>query len=190
MTESLHKEHARLRRRPFLMPLGFPVAGVIVLLLLAAWIVVSASTTTVFVMRHAETSATPAGDPALSLAGELRAARLVNVFGSQPGAHALDGIIVCEHRRSQDTARPLANSLGIPVVVVSGDDPRGTARRALDEFHGGRVLIVGHANTVPDIVRELSGEPVPAMAETEYGTLYVVSMPQFSRKSVTALRLP
>jgi hypothetical protein len=52
------------------------------------------------------------------------------------------------------------------------------------------VLIIGHSNTVPDIVRELSGERVPDIAETDYGTLYVVSRPRFSRSSVAVLHLP
>jgi len=190
MTESLRKEYAKLRRRPFLMPLGFPVVGAVVLLAVAAWFVVSASTTTVFVIRHAEASNEAGGDPALSPAGESRAARLVEVFAAQPGEFALDGIIVSEFRRTQETARPLANALGIPVVVVPADDARAAARRALDEFHGGRVLIVGHSNTVPAIVRELSGDQVPAIAESDYGTVYVVSRPQFSRESVVVLRLP
>ncbi len=190
MSESLQKEYAKLRRRPFLMPLGFPVAGVLLSLLIAVWLVVSASTTTIFVLRHAEAAAEGGPDPALSSAGELRAERLAQVFASQPGDLALDGVIVSSRRRTQDTARPLANALGIPVVVVDSTEPREIARRALDEFQGGRVLIVGHANTVPGIVRELSGHEVPAVSETDYGTVYVVARPQFSRESVTVLRLP
>lgn len=190
MAESLQKEHAKLRRRPFLMPLGFPVAGAIVLLAVAAWLVASASTTTVFVIRHAEAEAGAGDDPPLSPAGSLRAERLVEVFASGPAGFALDGVIVSQFRRTQDTARPLANALGIPVVVVDADEPGGAARRAMAEFQGGRVLIVGHSNTVPAIVRALSGDAVPPMAESEYGTVYVVSRPRYSRKSVTALRLP
>lgn len=190
MTEPLRKEYAKLRRRPFLVPLGFPVAGAILLLAVAVWLVLSASTTTIFVMRHAEAASGEGDDPGLSLAGQVRAERLAEVFASQPGALALDGVIVSDRRRTQDTARPLANALGIPVVVVPADDPRAAARHALDEFHGGRVLVIGHANTVPEIIRELSGEQVPPMAETDYQTLYVVARPQFSRESVAVLRLP
>jgi phosphohistidine phosphatase SixA len=189
MTESLHKEYAKLRRRPFLMPLGFPVAGVLLLLVIAGWLVMSASTTTIFVMRHAETA--PDGpDAGLSLAGELRAEQLAEVFASQKGDLALDGVVVSSLRRTQDTARPLANALGIPVVVVESGEPRAMARRAIDEFHAGRVLVIGHSNTVPEIVLELSGREVPPMSESDYGTVYVVARPQFSRKSVTLLRLP
>jgi hypothetical protein len=66
-------------------------------------------------------------------------------------------VIVSEFRRTQDTVRPLANRLGIPVIVVPAEEPARAAKRALAENRGGRVLIVGHSDTVPEIVRELSG---------------------------------
>jgi hypothetical protein len=78
----------------------------------------------------------------------------------------------------------------VPVIVVPAEEPAQTARRALKEFRGQRVLVIGHSNTVPDIVRNLSHDPVPAMAESEYGTLYVVAVPRFSRSAVARLTLP
>jgi phosphohistidine phosphatase SixA len=184
----MRKEYARLRRRPFLMPLWLPLLAVVVLLAVAGWAVVSASTTVVLVMRHAEAGGEGA-DPLLSAAGEARAARLAALFAAAPGL-APDGIIVSEHRRTQETARPLATALGVPVIVVPAEEPAQTARRALKEFRGQRVLVIGHSNTVPDIVRNLSHDPVPAMAESEYGTLYVVAVPRFSRSAVARLTLP
>jgi len=193
MTEPMRKEYAKLRRRPFLTPLWLTVSVSVVALALAAWALVSASTTTLIVIRHAEATRSPDKpdkDPPLSLAGELRAARLADVFASSAGKLALDGVVVSAFRRSQDTARPLANALGIPVIVESSADPAVISRRALGEFRGGRVLIVGHADTVPAIVGALTGDQIPPMAETDFGTLYVVSRPQFSRATVTVLHLP
>ena len=59
-----------------------------------------------------------------------------------------------------------------------------------NERSGGRALIVGHSDTVPDIVKELSGIDVGAMSEAEYGIVYVVTIPRFSRAAVTRLDLP
>ena len=189
MTENMHKEYAKLRRRPFLTPVWLSALGALVAFALLAWGVLSASTTTVFVLRHAEASAGDSKDPSLSLAGELRAERLREVFG-EAGELGLDGILVSEYRRSQDTARPLATALGIPVIVVSAADPATVANRALDEFRGGRVLIIGHANTVPGLVEALSGRKVPAMGETDFATVYVITRPRFSPATVSVLRLP
>ena len=52
------------------------------------------------------------------------------------------------------------------------------------------MLIVGHSNTVPELVEELSGREVPEMSEVEYGVVYVVAVPRFSRAAVTRFDLP
>jgi broad specificity phosphatase PhoE len=143
-------------------------------------------------MRHAEkmTSIPEDKDPPLAPAGEARALELAQLFGRAPKGEGLDAIIVSEFRRTQDTVRPLANRLGIPVIVVPADDPAGAAKRAVSENRGGRVLIVGHSDTVPEIVKELSGVDVGPMSEADYGIVYVVAVPRFSRPAVTRFDLP
>ncbi|MGQ0383631.1 MAG: phosphoglycerate mutase family protein [Gammaproteobacteria bacterium] len=186
----MHKEYASLRRRPFLAPVWLAALAGIVFLALAVWLVSAASTTTVFVMRHAEKAAIPGDDPPLSPVGEARALALAEQFGRAPKALGLDCIIVSEFRRSQETVRPLANRLGVPVIVVPASENERAAERALDEYRGGRVLIVGHSNTVPALVEELSGREVPPMSESDYGMVYVVSVPRFSRAAVTRFDFP
>lgn len=187
---AMHKELAGLRRRPFLTPVWLSALGTVVALAVVVWLVLSATTTTVFVVRHAEKAAGADPDPPLSVAGQLRAERLADLFGAADRNHGLQAIIVTELRRTQETARPLANALGVPVVVVPAAEPATAARRALREYAGQRVLIIGHSNTVPAIVAELSGERVPDLAESDHATLFVVSRPRFGRSSLAVLRLP
>ncbi len=188
MTEPIRKEYAKLRRQPFLVPLGLPVALALVLLAVVAWAVTSASTTTVYVLRHGEPAS--GADGSLSLAGQLRADRLREIFGSAPQGLALDGIIVSEDRVTQETVRPLANALALPVIVMPATDPAAMAGRALGEFRGGRVLVVGDAAGVAAIVKELSGVAVAPVSDTEFGVVYVVARPRYSPASVGVLRLP
>jgi len=191
MNEPMQKEYAKLRRRPFLMPLGVPVAFGLVFLAALAWVVLSASTTTVYVIRHAEiTTSGEGGESPLSLAGELRAERLQQVFGGSGPQMALDGVLVSEARRTQDTARPLANALGIPVIVLPGADPEDIADRTLGEFRGGRVLIIADREELPGIVEALSGVAIPEVTETEFGALFVIARPRYSPPSVSRLTLP
>ena len=187
----MRKEYASLRRRPLLAPVWIAALAGLVVIALGFWLVTAASTTTVFVMRHAEklTVNPDDPDPALAPAGEARALELAQHFGRAPKGQSLDAIIVTELRRTQDTVRPLANRLGIPVIVVKAEDPAGAAKRALSEYRGGRVLIVAHSDTVPVIVKELSGVDVGPMSEADYGILYLVAVPRFSRASVTRLDL-
>ena len=188
----MRKEYADLRRRPLLAPVWIAALAGILVIALGFWLVSAASTTTVFVMRHAEKLTTNPDDkdPPLAPAGEARALELAKHFGGAPKGQSLDAIIVTELRRTQDTVRPLANRLGIPVIVVPASDPAGAAKRALHDFRGGRVLIVGHSDTVPEIVEALSGVDVGPMSETEYGIVYIVAVPRFSRSEVTRFDLP
>ncbi len=188
----MRKEYASLRRRPLLAPVWLAALAGVLVIGLGFWLVSAASTTTVFVMRHAEKMASNPQDkdPPLSPAGEARALELARHFGQAPKGQGLDSIIVSEFRRTQDTVRPLANRLSIPVIVMPAHDPAGAARRALAENRGGRVLIVGHSDTVPEIVKQLSGVDVGPMSETEYGIVYLVAVPRFSRAAVTRIDLP
>jgi phosphohistidine phosphatase SixA len=188
----MRKEYASLRRRPLLAPVWLAALAGLLVIALGFWVVSAASTTTVFVMRHAEklTSSPEDPDPPLAPAGEARALELAQLFGRTPKGQGLDAIVVSEFRRTQDTVRPLANRLSVPVIVMPADDPEGTAKRALSENRGGRALIVGHSDTVPEIVKALSGADVGPMSEAEYGILYVVTVPRFSRAAVTRLDLP
>jgi phosphohistidine phosphatase SixA len=188
----MRKEYASLRRRPLLAPVWIAALAGIVVIGLGFWLLTAASTTTVFVMRHAEklTVNPDDPDPALAPAGEARALEIEQLFGRAPGGQGLDAIFVTELRRTGDTVRPLANRLGIPVITVKAAEPEVAAKRALSDFRGGRVLMVAHSDTVPIIVKELSGSDVGPMSESEYGTLYVVAVPRFSRAAVTRLDLP
>ena len=122
------------------------------------------STTMIEAIRHAEKDVSvSAADPPLSEAGEARAALLARMFGDAKTAGHLDAIYVTSALRNRLTAAPLAARLGISETVVPGDDSRALARRVLHEHGGGRVLIVGHADTVPQIVAALSGKPRAAM---------------------------
>lgn len=186
----MHKEYASLRRRPFLAPVWLAALAGALAIALLIWFLAAASTTTIIVMRHAEKAETPAEDPPLSPAGQARALAVAEFFGRAPTSLSIEGIFVSQYRRTQETVRPLANRLGVPVIVVPAADIERTVERARDEHRGGRVLIVGHSDTVPMIVASLSGREVPPMGEGEYGTLSVVSLPRFSRASVTRFDLP
>ena len=60
--------------------------------------------------------------------------------------------------------------------------------RVLREHAGGRVLIVGHSDTVPKIVARLSGNPnVPEIGDREYGTMYIVSVPRIGHANLLRL---
>lgn len=181
------KEHVSFQRRPFLMPLWLTAVAAAmafsfaIFLVFAAWTWGTADATTVIVIRHAERDrgAGAGADPPLTPAGQARAELLAQMFGDANTAGHIDAIYVSPALRNRLTAAPLAARLGVSVAVAPADDPAGLARRALREHSGGRVLIVGHSDTVPAIVAALTGSTkIPTIGDDEFGTMYIVTVPR------------
>ncbi len=149
----------------------------------------SATTTTVVLVRHAEKELVTINDPPLAAAGERRAERLAQMFGDARGVGRIEAIYVSDARRSQQTAAPLAARLAVrPIVLPASTDASTLASRVLREQRGGRAMIVGHSDTVPDLVTELSGQSVPPMRDDEYDNVYIVTVPTFGKASVLRLK--
>jgi broad specificity phosphatase PhoE len=129
----------------------------------------------VFVVRHAERAdgAAPQmqgqADPPLSDAGEARAATLARMLADA----GVKAIYVTEFRRTQDTARPLAARLGLAAQRVSSRDSGALIAELRSEHANDIVLVVGHSNTVPVIIKALGG-PEVTIAEEEYDNLFIV----------------
>src|SRR5690349_4401745 len=162
------------RRRPFLAPIWLLAFGGIVLLAAAFTYWNSATTTTIVLIRHAEKQVGAISDAPLSPPGEVRAARLAQMFGDASTFGRVQKIYVTDTRRTQQTAAGIAQRLGLKPEIVEGKgDPKAFASRVLRENRGGRALVVGHSNTVPEIVAALTGQKdVPTIGDDEFDTLY------------------
>ena len=119
-----------------------------------------------YVMRHLQKG--EGQDPPLSAEGQRNARRLIDVFGKDPPG----AIYVSTTRRALETAGPLAAKLGVTVKEYDPRDTPGLVARAKAET--GTVLIVGHSNTVPEIVAGLGGARPADLAETDYGDIFRV----------------
>ena len=131
-------------------------------------------TTTVILVRHAEKTSAPVADPPLTSAGEARARALLDAVR---GA-GVTALITTQYERTRATAAPAAAALGInpEVVTASGRTHAQDVAAAIRKHAGQTVLVVGHSNTVPDIIHAL-GADVPPICDEEYDNLYVVELP-------------
>ncbi|HEU0135539.1 MAG TPA: phosphoglycerate mutase family protein, partial [Allosphingosinicella sp.] len=111
-----------------------------------------------YVMRHLQKA--EGEDPPLSEAGRANARRLIGFFAAERPRVAY----VSTTRRAFETAQPAARKLRIKIRRYDPADTDGLIARAVAER--GPVLIVGHSNTVPEIVARLGGERPAALAET------------------------
>lgn len=155
----------------------------------------AAKVTTVFLVRHAEKADEPGRNPPLSEAGRLRAealARLLQTAG-------VKGIYTSQFLRTQQTAEPLAKRLGVTVSSVSlsvkSSNPTEVSEESIRELtkkveaHAGdAVLIVGHSNSVPDVIKMLGGDIVPKIDESKFDDLFVVTVYAVGRAKVTHLK--
>jgi broad specificity phosphatase PhoE len=150
----------------------------------------NAAGTTIVVVRHAERSTDDPRDPSLSVAGHDRARALSAVLRD---ARVTD-IYTTQYKRTRQTAEPYARQSGITIFerpispANSATYARDLAREILASSAGKSVLVVGHSNTVPDIVGALSGTAIPAMTEAEYDHIFVVVIPVSGSPRVLQLR--
>jgi phosphohistidine phosphatase SixA len=182
------RDYASLHRKPFLTPIWLTVLGAVcafAFLSFAVWLWGTADSTTIVVVRHAEKQSNAGGDPPLSPEGEARAALLARMFADPSGSGRLDAIYVTPTARNRMTAAPLAARLGLKPVEASNSDSPALARRVLKEHTGGRVLVIGHSDTVNEIVEALSGVTgLAPIGDDEYGIMYIVSVPRIGRPNL------
>ncbi|WP_190285845.1 SixA phosphatase family protein [Montanilutibacter psychrotolerans] len=118
------------------------------------------------VVRHAEKASDDPRDPSLSAAGEQRAQALAKLLWESP----LDAAYATQYRRTQQTAAPSARQHGVDVQAYDAGEPAATFAARLRKLHrSGRVLVVAHSNTAPDIAAALCGCEVAPIAEDQFG---------------------
>jgi phosphohistidine phosphatase SixA len=181
---------AALRRRPLFTPIGLAGLGALLFALLVGLAWNRAAMTTVFVVRHAEKVVDGTPDPVLSTAGVAHAGRYASLFAVPGSGQRLAAVYATEFRRTQQTAEAVARPLGLRVQLSPADNPTALVTHIKRYHRGASVLVVGHSNTVPEVIRALGGRQVAPFADTDYGRLYVVSVGLFSRTTVTELALP
>jgi phosphohistidine phosphatase SixA len=180
---------SRRHRRPFLAPIWLMAIAALGVIALGVGVLTSMSTTTVILVRHAEKQLGTIEDPPLSQDGEARADRLAALLGARLDAMPIAAIHASEARRTQQTAAPLARRLGLATQTRAAKDVDGLVEALRSAPAGSVSVVVGHSNTVPEIVRELTHDKVKvAIAENEFGAIFIVTASTFGPPSVIRLQ--
>lgn len=132
-----------------------------------------------YIVRHAE-KADPTdsvamhmkNDLPLSEAGKVRAI----VLKEQMKKKNIDYIYSTNTTRTISTVQPLSDEIGVPVKLYAMD----TIDRFINQLkniNSGNVMIVGHSNTVDDIVNKLLGKKRlhADLQDHEYDNLFIVT---------------
>ena len=151
--------------------------GLFVLLLITS---LTAASQTYYIVRHAEKATVDgnpnmsASNPPLSDAGQQRAQALKDAL---KGKH-ITQVFSTDLIRTRTTAGPLAELLGLTINTYRPMSFDAFAPGVAIREDSIKVLVVGHSNTVDDIVNFLCKETkVPGdLADSEYDNLFIVTI--------------
>ena len=124
----------------------------------------SAEPSAIYLVRHGEKLA--GQDPELSPQGQARANNIAAILHRA----GITAIFSTPTNRTRQTAAPLAQRTGLSVQLYDRAAPKALVEkvRALS----GAVVVVGHSNTLPELVRLFGGAPGPDIADDEFDRLY------------------
>jgi phosphohistidine phosphatase SixA len=97
----------------------------------------------------------------------------------------ITAVFTSELRRTKETAAPLAALLSIAPVEIASD-PIAAASQI--RAAGKRVVLIGHTNTVPPIIKALGGPAGVVINATEFDRLFVLRVPAEGVDSLLAMR--
>lgn len=126
-----------------------------------------------YIVRHAEKAAADAnmsGDVPLTALGQQRADHLAVLLKDAQ----LQQIFSTNTLRTRSTAGPTAKAAGLELTLY-GPRPDSLFIRQLQALKG-NVLVVGHSNTVDDLVNGLMGKQLMQdLPDSVYGRLYIIT---------------
>lgn len=150
---------------------------------------------TVFLVRHAEKEDEPRQDPPLKKEGVARSQELARLLA----AASIKTIYTSQFTRTKLTAEPLATKLGLTAASISlksnPANPRQIAEEStaavvnkIMERPGENVLVVGHSNSIPDVIKMLGGDVVPTIDERKFDDLFIVTVYAKGKAKVTQVK--
>lgn len=144
-------------------------------------VALSSCQTTYYVVRHAEKATTPANNPPLTEAGKQRAEKLKTLLLSKN----IKAIYSSDYVRTKETARPLAEKLGLPIGLYNPQEQT----EFIEQLKASKknTLIVGHSNTIRHIVNGLYEHDTlrTDIDERIYDNLFVITRKRFPARQTT-----
>lgn len=151
--------------------------------------------TTVILVRHAEKMDAPREDPPLSEAGLARSQKLADLLGDA----GIKAIYTSQFLRTKQTAEPLGKRLGIPITTINiqskPNNPREVSEQSIRQIvdkimerPGDTALIVGHSNSVPDVIKMLGADTAPNIDEKKFDDLFIVTVYAKGKAKVVRLK--
>ena len=137
-------------------------------LLLFVSVSIASAQPVVVIVRHAEKAANGGSDPDLSSAGRARADELARILKDS----GITTVFATEFKRTQETAAPTATATHVTPTVLAAKDT-ATLVGKLHQLNG-NALVVGHGDTIPNIVKSLGINSSINIPDADYSELFIV----------------
>jgi broad specificity phosphatase PhoE len=124
----------------------------------------AAEPSAIYLVRHGEKLA--GQDPELTAQGQGRARNIAAILRRA----GITAIFSTPTVRAQQTAAPLAQQTGLTVQLYDPLAPLALVEKV--RSLSGAVVVVGHSNTLPELVRLFGGAPGADIADDEFDRLY------------------
>jgi broad specificity phosphatase PhoE len=139
-------------------------------LLLFVSVSVASAPPVVVIVRHAEKATEGGNDPGLSSAGRARADALARILKDS----GITAIFTTEFKRTQETAAPTAASAHVAATVIPARDTAALVAK-LHELNG-NALVVGHGDTIPNVIKALGINTPINIPDDDYSELLIVTL--------------
>jgi broad specificity phosphatase PhoE len=123
----------------------------------------------VVIVRHAEKLAAGGNDPDLSPAGRTRAENLARILKEAK----ITAIFTSEFKRTQETAAPTAKEAQVLPTIVPAKDTASVVAKL--RAANGTVLVVGHGDTIPNLLKSLGIDMEINIPDNDYTELFVIT---------------
>lgn len=124
----------------------------------------------VFVVRHAEKASATDPDTVLSMQGEDRALALARLLRNSK----VKQVFVSDTKRTAQTAEAFTDQHGLTPTVHPAKDTKGLVAKIKATPKDVVVLVVGHSNTIPEILKGLGVKGTIKIRDDQYGRVFFV----------------
>lgn len=140
--------------------------------------------TTVYIVRHAEKNTTDLQnqDPELSMEGQERMKSLAAKLKQENIA----AVFSTNYKRTTKTGSLVALKRKINIEFYDPANPKALAELVKTKYNGRKVLIVGHSNTVLELVEAFgASRPIQALTDNDYDFLFKVKVDQLGHAALS-----
>jgi len=143
--------------------------------------------TTIYIVRHAEKDVSDPKnqDPELNIEGRERAEALAIKLKDTK----LDAAFATKYKRTRQTASYSAKSNKLEIQTYDAQDFRGMSELIKTKHSGHKVLIVGHSNTVLELLEAFGAQrPLFALADDDYDLFFELTLDSKGKVNLRTMR--